>query len=133
MKHARDAFLGRAGTPVPVVDPEDLKTVWRIYEETNARHLGLVATGTSIFEAACKPGADIKAVCYRSMMMGLLRTLSEKSSQAVELKRWFMKGTPSESAFQAMAVLSLQWPSPHQVRHGPPLDLEEFRRLCEAA
>jgi len=67
------------------------------------------------------------------MMMGLLRTLSEKSSQAVELKRWFMKGTPSESAFQAMAVLSLQLPSPHKVRHGPPLDLEEFRRLCEAA
>jgi len=42
MKHAADTFLGKAGTQVPVVDPEDLKTVWRIYEETNARHLSLM-------------------------------------------------------------------------------------------
>jgi hypothetical protein len=134
MKNAAVAFLGKPGTTVPVVDPEDLRTVWRISEEINAGHPdGLIAAGTSVLTAECKSGADIKAVSYRSMMLGLLRTLSDTDPEALELKPWFRNGAPSESAFQAMAVLSLRWPNPHEAQSGQPLDLNEFRRLCEAA
>lgn len=43
-------FGGKPGEPVPEVDPEDLKIVWKINRDLQARHPGQqVATGRGVY------------------------------------------------------------------------------------
>jgi hypothetical protein len=47
---------GAAGTPVPQVDPEDVRAVWKLGQEVEKDHPGVnVGIGVEIFERACKP------------------------------------------------------------------------------
>jgi hypothetical protein len=49
---------GAPGEPVPQVDPEDVKAVWKLGQEVKKDHPGGgVAIGMAIFEHTCKPGA----------------------------------------------------------------------------
>ena len=68
---------GSPGEPVPQVDPEDVKAVWKLGEEVKKDHPGGgVAIGMSIFEHTCKPGAIVKAVIYRTNKIEMLRTVA---------------------------------------------------------
>jgi hypothetical protein len=69
-----EMFVGAPGTPVPQVDPEDVRAVWKLGQEVKKDHPGGgVAIGMAIFERTCKPGAIVKAVVFRANMVGMLQ------------------------------------------------------------
>jgi hypothetical protein len=60
-------FWGPPGDSVPAVDPSDLKAAWGIYHDLKESHPeGGVAVSATVIEHACRSGADISAVTYRS-------------------------------------------------------------------
>jgi hypothetical protein len=70
------AWLASLSEPgfVSPVDPSDIKNVWTMMRETQARHGSNqgVAIGHEFFTRVCSPGADVAAVWYRASMLGLL-------------------------------------------------------------
>jgi hypothetical protein len=120
-------FGGEPGESVPQVDPEDVKSVWRIQNEVQAKYPGQqVATGTAIAQSACKPGADIHAVCYRASLLFLVQRVAADKWQVI-----VRNGEPHESVFNAAAKVPMEWVGVGQVRKGLPFDLDAFLRLCE--
>jgi hypothetical protein len=65
------ASLSGSGFVSPV-DPSDLKSVWTMLRETQARHGAnqSVSIGHELFATVCSPGADAIAVWYRASMLG---------------------------------------------------------------
>ena len=83
-------FGGAPGEPVPEVGPEDVRAVWKLGlgKSMESGHPGgQRAIGVEVCRAACNPGADISAVCYRGMMLGLVT----RHAQA-QLAPWVNQG-----------------------------------------
>jgi hypothetical protein len=113
-----DRFIGKPGDPVPVVDPADMKAVWAYQQETAARYpQGGVFTGMEVLKHLCSPGADIRAVSYRSMTLGLLELMLESA---------WPGGQPSESAFKVAARMELRWMAVGVPYRGLPFDVQTF-------
>lgn len=125
-------FGGKPGKPVPEVDPDDLKTVWKINRDVQARHPGQqAATGRGVFEHACKPGADIQAVGYRIAVLSMLIHLASSPENPIkELGPWLKEDQLEDVVFTAAARIPMKWMGVGIVRDGPPLDVNEFVRLC---
>jgi hypothetical protein len=116
-------FGGQPGEPVPEVDPEDLKALWREQQELQARHPG-AAIGMTVAEQICKPGADIQALGYRTGMLWLLGQI------APERFSLFTKdGQPIDAAFRAAAKVPVEWIG-EAITRQTPFDVDEFLRLC---
>src|ERR1700690_2756442 len=119
-------FGGMQGEPVPQVDPEDLKILWRAQQELQARHPGgQVAVGSELLQQICKPGADIQALGYRASLMWLLTQIAPE-----QFIPFVKDGQPIDAAFRAAANIPAEWMEPGIVRQGPPFDVNEFLRLC---
>jgi hypothetical protein len=120
-------FGGEPGEAVPAVDAEDVKTVWQIGRDAQANHAGQnVAVGADLMKHACKPGANIEAVTYRSWLVGLMARIASE-----QLARFTRDGQPDDAVFSAAAKVPAEWMGVGIVREGPPFDLNEFLRLCE--
>ena len=117
-------FGGNPGEPIPQVDPDDLKALWRLQRDVEARHPGQqVAIGNA--SAYCKPGADIQAVGYRVSFLWLMSRIVPEQFAA------FTKdGQPIDAAFRAAAKVPAEWMEVGVVRRHPPFDVNEFTRLC---
>jgi hypothetical protein len=113
-----NAFLGKPGEAVPAVDPADLKAVWMYCQETRAQHpQAFVGYSVEIFRQLCSPNADLKAVWYRSTMLGLLEAMLESACAGGKL---------TENAFTVVAQMQLQWMGVGTVHRGLPFDVGEF-------
>lgn len=121
-------FGGNPGEPVPAVDPEDVKSVWQIGRHVQASHPRVRAIGIDGMKQACKSGADIEAVSYRT---GFLWMMSQIASE--DLARFMRDGQPSDGVFHAAANVRAEWMGVGTVRQGPPFDVTEFLRLCEVS
>jgi hypothetical protein len=121
------SFGGNPGEPVPEVDSEDLKTVWQQERDFQARHPGQnVATGLELVKAICKPGANVQAVGYRSMMMWVLDRFAQE-----QLAPWVKDEQFLDAVFRTMATIPMEWVA-QTPREGFPFDIEEFfHRLTE--
>jgi hypothetical protein len=119
-------FGGMPGQPVPQVNPEDLKILWRTQQEFQARHPGLqAASGRDLAQRICTEGADTDAVGYRMTLLWLL------SQIASERFAGFLKdGQPTDAAFRAAAKVPAKWMG-EGVSHQAPFDVDEFLRLCD--
>jgi hypothetical protein len=117
-------FGGKPGEPVREVDPEDVKTVWQVGKDAEAGHPG-VATGFDAMKHIFKPGVDIQAVGYRSMLIRMMSQIAP-----VQLKKFMREGKPNDSVFRAAAKVPLEWMGVGIVREGPPFDVNEFLKLC---
>jgi len=118
-------FGGKPGEPVPEVDPDDLRTVWEMNRELQARSPGGGAIDIDIFEQACKPGANVHATLYRSNLFWIVSMIAPA--------QWAMvtkDGQPTNAAFCAAAKVPMEWMGVGIVRKGPPFDVEQFVRLC---
>lgn len=119
------SFGGMAGEPVPLVDPEDLKILWRTQKEIEARHPGRqVALGRAAAQQICKTGADIEAVGYRLSLLWLLSQIAPTQFAAL-----LEDGQPSDAAFRAAAKVRSEWMG-EGITQQAPFDVEEFLRLC---
>jgi hypothetical protein len=120
-------FGGNPGEPIPQVDPEDLKALWRLQRDVEARHPGQqIAIGCNeLAQHYCKPGADIQAVGYRVSFLWLMSRIVPEQFAA------FTKdGQPIDAAFRAAAKVPAEWMEVGVARQRPPFDMNEFTRLC---
>ena len=135
-------FGGVPGEPVAQVDPEDVRAVWKLglgRSMESGHSGGQRAIGVEVCRAACKPGADISAVCYRGMMLGLVTRHAQEQlapwvNQAEVNQAEVNQGEMDDAIFRAIAEVPMEWMGVGIVRHGPPFDFEDFiRRVREAA
>ena len=88
--------------PVPSVNVADLKSVWAFYQDIKSPlHRGTVGVD-SIIEHACSPGADIGAVQYRCMMLGILETMRRDL-----LSTWKQNGQLQDAVFRVAARIPM--------------------------
>lgn len=121
-------FGGKPGDPVPEVDADDLKALWQLQRETEARHKGKqVATGSELAKHYCKPGADIQAISYRTGMLSLLAFMAPD-----QIAPWKKDEQLDDALFRAAAKIPLLWMEVGVRTQGFPFDVEEFFRLCES-
>jgi hypothetical protein len=120
--------FGHAGDAVPIVDPEDVKVVWEIDQESVKGHpQGNVAIGMEIFRRACKPAANVPAVTYRTGQICILRLIQPDVMDPL------IQDKP-KAVFRAAAEIPMEWMGVGTPRHGLPFDAEDFlRRVREAA
>jgi len=115
-------FCGPPGDSVPVVDSSDLKAAWGVYHDLKESHPeGRVGVSTSVIEHACSPGADIRAVTYRSGMLGLLLIVPGEL-----LGPWQQGETLSEIVFKVAARIPMEWLETGAQRQGFPFDVDAF-------
>ena len=119
-----NTLIGKAGEVVPVVDPEDLKNLWTYSQELRARHSnGGTATGIAVFQQMCCPGADVRAVWYRSSMLGVLAGMLESAWPGGEL---------SETALKVASRMELNWMAVGVPQKGLPFDVVQFLAEVQA-
>jgi hypothetical protein len=123
----RELFgYGRAGEPVPVVDPADMKVLWDMGQDLKKRHPeGGAAVGMGVMQSLCKPGANVTAVSYRANMMGMLQHVApELINPLIQDKL--------DKVLAAASEIPLEWLG-GGVRQGFPFDVDDFvRRVREA-
>lgn len=124
-KDSAQSFGGKPGEPVPEVDPDDLKTIWGIQHEAQAKHPGkTVTTGRALLQNRLKPGANIEATCYRAGMLAVLARFIAKEQLAPD-----KDGMLDIRVFRAAATVPMQWTGAEQ---GMPFDVDHFLQLCAA-
>jgi hypothetical protein len=120
---------GAPGEPVPQVDPEDVRAVWKLGQDVKKDHPGVeVAIGMALFEAACKPGAEVKAVVYRANHMWILQFMLPGIFEP-----WTKDGELTEPVFRAAAQVPMEWMAVGVVRHRLPFDADDFMRIVAPA
>jgi hypothetical protein len=117
------SFGGNPDEQVPRVDPDDLKTVWQFRQGSLQRSEWPVATGADFLRQLCKPGADVKALGYRAMMLSLLIQHAQE-----QLAPWNTDGKLDDNVFRAAAEIPMQWIGVGIERLGLPFDVEDFMR-----
>jgi hypothetical protein len=114
---------------VPSVAPADLKSVWAMAHEFQARHAGQqVSIGVDFYKRACSPQADIGAVCSRVSMLGMVQHEAEARHFRFP---WIHDGEPEDVVFKIVATIPMVEPQPGVMREGFPIDVEELIRQIE--
>jgi hypothetical protein len=124
----RELFgYGRAGEPVPQVDPSDMKALWALYEDSRKRHPeGGVMIGRRLMQALCKPGADVTAISYRATKLELLRHILPDIMEPLIQEKL-------DGVLKAVSEIPMKWIGA-KVHHGWTFDPEDFlHRVREAA
>jgi hypothetical protein len=115
-------WAGSQEGEVPAVSPDDLKKVWKVCDEFEARNPDQCGSiGSGVYESVCSPGADVTAVWYRVAMLGLItRTMPEM------LARWTHNGQLDDVVSEVAATFPMKKMRTGIVYEGPPFDVEEF-------
>lgn len=113
---------GSPGEDVPIVDVADLKSVWGIHRDIEARHPGeQVGIGVDVLRRACNAGVDIGAVSYRLAMLGILAmSLSER------LAPWKVDGEFPAAVFKVAATIPMKWMGIGVPQSSLPFDVDAF-------
>ena len=115
--------------PVPAVDPADLKSIWAMQDEVQARVPGQqVVIGMDHWKGACRPGADLWAVFFRISMLRMLQVLSKSGGL---ISPWLHDGKPDDAVFKVVATIPMIGLKLGTPREGYPFDAEELLRLIQ--
>jgi hypothetical protein len=115
---------------VPAVDAADLRRVWSMQNDLQARHPGqLVAISMDACKSACKPEADVSAVCSRASMLAMLESAAE--SRHFEFP-WMHDGRPEQMIFKIVAKIPMVRLQPGVEHERFPIDVEELIRQIKA-
>ena len=113
---------------VPAVSPDDLRKVWTLFRETQARNPSeCTSIGDTVYQSVCSPGADTIAVWYRASMLGMLHMFPESP-----LAPWTRNGELDDAVFEVAATFPMEKMRTGVVRQGPPFDVGEFVRQVAA-
>jgi hypothetical protein len=118
-------FGGEPGEPVPVADPEDLKAVWQLQRQVEAKHGSQSAIEMDAMKQVCTTGADIQVVFYRTSLLYMLTQIAPE-----QITPFLPNGQPTDGAFYAAANVPVEWMGVGIVTHRLPFDVDEFVRLC---
>jgi len=114
-------FGGKPGEPVPEVDPEDLKEVWKMSRDNQQTGFGAATAAQRD-----KSPAVQQAIGYRASLLSAMPQLAPD-----ELARFTKDGELQDCVFRAAAKVRMKWIS---VGEGPrpdlPFDVQEFLKLC---
>lgn len=126
MESVRSRLFGTPGEPVPAVDPENVKRFWQMVKELEAVQPGeTIAITVRLMERTCKPGADVRAVRYRTGMMEMMTMVAPK-----QMAEFMREGEPSDAVFRAAATVSMTWMGIGAPQKEFPFDTNEFLALC---
>jgi hypothetical protein len=96
-----DALIGKAGDPVPVVDPADMKAMREFEQGLKKRHPDEpFGVGMGLLQQVCSPGADVRAVSYRLNLLAMLEMMLEAT---------YPGGHVSDHALNIAAEMELTW------------------------
>jgi hypothetical protein len=115
---------GKPGEPVPQVDAQDLRTAFEIFRAAAKNHPGQhVGVSVEVLQRDCKPGANIRAVSYRFMMLnGFVSTAPE------QLASWMKDGQLDDIVFREAAQIPMEFIGVGVERQGWPFDVDELLR-----
>jgi len=106
--------------PIPPVDPADLRSVWQMQREFQARVPGeRIGIGGEFYKRACSPGANVRAVWFRTAMLGVLQMLGM-------LAPWIHEGVVADAVFNVAATFPMDGMKIGVPRQGFPFDVQEF-------
>jgi hypothetical protein len=115
------------GVPLAAVDPADLKAVWQVWRKLSPLAGGhQAAIDVELYQSACRAGADVFAVWYRSSLLALM------AGPMQVLGPWMYDDELDEAVFRVMAVFRMKTPGPG-VHDGLPLDVEVLLKEIEKA
>jgi hypothetical protein len=118
-------LMGTPGDPVPPVDIADMNAAYRCFKEAKAGK-GSIGIGIGLLERVCSPGADVRAVSYRVMQLGLFtRVFPEMLHHLPPLAPMVQDGELTEAALMVGARFPMKWLAVG-VEGQMPFDLEAF-------
>ena len=110
---------------VPPVEPADLRSVWTMQSEIQARNPGQqIGISTDAYKRACGPEADVRAVYERVSHLWMLQEVGV-------LTPWLHDGVPDDAVFHVAAIIPMSRMQIGVVYQKPPFDLEEFIKQVE--
>jgi hypothetical protein len=116
------SWLGNPGEAVPIVDVADLKSVWTVYRETQAREPGGGAhVAMHFLQQVCGPEANVQAVVHRSWMILMLDQIPGDP-----IASWRRSGELHQAVFTVAAQMPLEWMERGVPRNSLPFDLGAF-------
>ena len=116
-----DLWAGSQEGAVANVSPDDLRNVWKLSRDTQARNPGPHVMSNSMYESVCSPGADAIAVWYRASMLWAIM-----QAQPDLLAPWTRDGEFDDAVFQVAATFPMEKMRTGVVREGLPFDVDEF-------
>jgi hypothetical protein len=115
---------------VPAVTAADLKCIWGMQNDWQARHPGQqVSIEMDVYKRACSSGADLAAVISRESMLALLQPVAEAEHFKFP---WIHDGKPEEVVFKILASIPMVRLQPGVKHEGFPFDVEELIRQIES-
>jgi hypothetical protein len=120
---------GKPGEPVPQVDARDLRTAFEIFRAAANDHPGQhVGVSVEVLQRDCKPGADIRAVSSRFMMLSGFLSIAPE-----HLAPWMKDGQLDDIVFREAAQIPMEFTGAGVQRQGWPFDVDELlRRIGDA-
>jgi hypothetical protein len=105
---------------IPAVDPADLRSVWELQREVQARAPGgHAAISVEFYKRAYSAGANVGPVWFRAAMLGMLEMLGM-------LAPWIQEGVLADAVFQVAATFPMKGMAIGTPREGFPFDVPEF-------
>jgi hypothetical protein len=109
------AMFGTPGESVPSVDAEDIRAVWKLSRDAEARAVdrnpelkpGQLVIGVDLMKRVINPEADVRAVWFRGARLGML--MMRFGKQNVQ---------PPAIFFTIFAKLPMKWWEVGVPRHG---------------
>ena len=116
-------FFAARGSDVTAVNPEDLRNVWKMIRDLQARALAGQSGSISneLYEGACSPGANVVAVWYRASILEVLQMLPGNP-----LMPWSHQGELHDAVFQITATFPMKKLPVGLLKNGLPFDVQEL-------
>jgi len=110
---------------VPPVDPDDLRSVWTMQSEIQPLRPGeQIGISADLYQRACGPEADVRAVFVRVAQLWMLKEVGMPES-------WLRDGVPDDAVFQVAAKIPMSRMQIGVVYKKPPFDPEDFIKQVE--
>jgi len=113
------------GDTVAAVSPDDLRKVWQLFRDVQARaggeHCGTASIDIRSFQRVCSPGTNAMAAWYRASMLAVMQKFPESP-----LTPWTHNGDLDDAVFQVAATFPMKKMAVGVEQEGLPLDVEEF-------
>ena len=125
-------LFGRPGTPVPQVDPKDIKAIWEFSSDFEKEHPGRQgAVGIEVLKLRCSKQGLIsrRPATYRTQMLWVVQHTSPEA-----LAPWTKEHHLADEVFRAIATVPMEWMGVGVPQQGLPLsNTHDFlRRVREA-